>query len=187
MLVVMEGLPGAGKTTSLEYMASSGFTTIPEIVSPEPVNATEEFFMQNDLKKQRLADGAKGVAVMDRNFTSTLCYNFNHDKMFGSSNYKAIADRVERSLTIGELRQPDLYVLLVCAISTSLTRQSKSNSPVWSNDAFLKDVRLFYLSRIGQSGCPYVVINTDTHAPDEVNQIIKSEVRKQQLHIRESA
>lgn len=185
MLVVIEGLPGAGKTTALTYLSSVGFTAVPEIIGQEPSEATEEFFMQNDQRKQQLADAAGGMVVMDRNFLSTLCYNFTHDAIFGSTNYGQIADRIGRSIALGELRQPDMYIFLLCTTSTSLARQNKTNASIWSNEMFLKDMNTFYLSYIQQSGRPYVVIDTDECKPSEVLRIIQEEVEKRRISVQE--
>lgn len=170
MLVVLEGLPGAGKTTVLRHLNAAGIATINELVLPEPAVADENFFLENDRRKYDVVTGDN--TVMDRNFISTLCFNTAHDSVFHTNRRTAINQSIIDMQTAGVVWQPDLYVWLRCSVSTSLERQSKTNDPIWSNAAFLQAVDDQYRGYFAGHSIASIVINTDELSCNDVAQRI---------------
>jgi thymidylate kinase len=86
MIIVIEGIPGAGKTTVTSKLEQElGAVIIPEIIEAKidytklSVIEEEEFFLKNDIKKSKLAERAHGkneIIVIDRHYVSTLAYNY---------------------------------------------------------------------------------------------------------------
>ncbi len=85
MLVVLEGLPGAGKSTVLRKLAElDGVNVIDEVVGKEPSDAGVDFFLNNDISKHKQIMPGK-ANVMDRNYTSTLCFFYCIDHQYGTN------------------------------------------------------------------------------------------------------
>ncbi|MBC7943615.1 hypothetical protein H7X68_03910 [Candidatus Saccharibacteria bacterium] len=161
MLVVLEGLPGTGKTTAIHRLAENGYNIINEIIGSEPVGVDEEFFIRNDINKYNLIDSNR-INIMDRNFVSTLCYNYCSDKQNGTNNYNRISKKIENALGQGLLSHPDVYILLSCSVEVSKLRQNESNDTMWSKVEFLQLVDEFYTKYFDQIGRRVVKINTET-------------------------
>lgn len=79
--IALEGLPGAGKTTTAALLAaqlpqlSIEVEIVPELVFEVPAEADTSFFLANDCEKAcRLRRSAADVAVLDRYWISTAAY-----------------------------------------------------------------------------------------------------------------
>jgi thymidylate kinase len=79
-------------------------------------------------------------------------------------------------LATGQLRQPDLYILLSCSTEISIARQNKTNGPVWSNELFLENAHAFYIVYLEQTGRPYLTIDTTMNSADDVMKKIDSAI-----------
>jgi thymidylate kinase len=76
-VVAVEGLPGAGKTTMIERLASTFATTvIEEVVVDRASGPTDphDFYMANDLIKGRRMRSLTGIVLLDRYWISTAAY-----------------------------------------------------------------------------------------------------------------
>jgi len=179
MLIVFEGLPGAGKTTTISALKSLfPCSVIPEVIEPEPINADESFFIQNDINKYQLAE-QYGRCIMDRNFASTLCFNFSHDAAYGTNLYPAVSRKIHEMLEQNIVHQPDMYVYFTCSKSTSLRRQNASNNANWQDSKFLESTALFYEHFFTKQRVPTITINTDMHSVEETKIIIARSVNAQ--------
>lgn len=164
MLLVLEGLPGAGKTSAmLDAKSSFDATLIPEIIGKEPEDATEGFYVQNDIAKYCLVKGS-GMFMMDRNFTSTLAYNYSRTSPPDRYAYAEVDRRIAAALAAKTLWQPDLYLYLRCSPATSFARQKATNAAVWKDYQFLERVQHFYDEYL--LGLPNVSV-IDAGAPRE--------------------
>jgi thymidylate kinase len=190
MIVVLEGLPGVGKTTTLTNLKRHpNYRVIPEILGPEPIVAAEDFYVRNDTQKYLLAFGAQ-TAVMDRSFVSTLCYNYCSDILRGTRNYGRIARLIDNAIARGELRQPDLYIFLRCSVDECLDRQNTTNDPLWQSRECLVAAQRFYADYFARQDVPVVEIDVSRYPAAEVTRQVLAYIRdfkqqsiKEKMHV----
>lgn len=146
MLYILEGLPGAGKTSFLRKISKKeGFGTVEQIIPHNICNSKlEEYYFHSDYLKHEKAFylQRKSIVVMDRGYLSTLAYNYAFDKIFKSNNYKNIKKRFDLKSDI--FLRPCVFVYIKISVDESLIRKrrkSKDNS-IWCNKDFL-----FYMSK----------------------------------------
>lgn len=176
MLAVLEGLPGAGKSTALDFLGQSlDANVIEEIIGVEPVHADELFFVQNDIRKYDRIIYDR-VNLMDRNFISTLCCNECFDRENGTTQYPRVSALLHEAQTNGLLWQPDAYIFLDCSVATSRLRQKRSNAPIWADTSFLRRARDFYHEYFEQSEVTVITIDTEKLAVAGVATAIASAV-----------
>ena len=173
MLTVVEGLPGAGKSTVISKLNSEpNVNVIREVIDPEPNDAGLEFFLENDRKKYGEID-PNSANFMDRNFASTLCYSYCSDRLFGTDNHSRVRDAVEEGLEDGTLWHPDMYVQLTCQVATSMRRQKQTNRGHWIDERFVRETEDFYGAYFEQQATPMIAIDTDRLGVNGVAQQIK--------------
>ncbi len=142
-LIVLEGLPGSGKTSHLKYLSRRSDKVIHEIQLKVPKKASEEFFLQNDLEKYRKVP-QKGLIIMDRNYVSTLSYNFSKLLDLDFTFFKVLGWYLS-SKNQGLMWQPSFYIYIKTPVSRSLKRKKRAAPhEIWSNPAKLKMMRFFY-------------------------------------------
>lgn len=140
MLVVGQGSSGAGKTTALRGLERrlEDATYIPEIVLPFD-DAGDGFFIDNDLAKAKAAQETLGqVALVDRDFTSTLAFIAARDGI-RSETYKSIERQVVRLIKLGRMSIADTYFLFNVPFEVSAQRQPSTNHPIWLDKDFVED------------------------------------------------
>ena len=142
-LIVLEGLPGSGKTRHIEFLSKHSYKIIKEIALKPPKALGEAFFLKNDIEKYKLVP-PKGIIVMDRNYASTLAYNFS---MLLNSDF-AFFDVLRWYLSAkkyGKIWQPYSYIYIKTPIKESLKRKKRKIAhPAWSDPAKLRMMTLFY-------------------------------------------
>ena len=159
MLIILEGLPGAGKTTLGKRLARKfGGVLIPQIILPFPKNykqlasyAKEQFFMKNDLQKYKKARQClknKKLVIMDRGIFSTIAYNYALTRLKQSNTYKKVMEFYKKNRKIFNL--PQIIVYLNVSILNSLRRKKRlppkktEEASLWVNPYFLKEMKNFY-------------------------------------------
>lgn len=127
MLIVIDGHPGAGKTTLVNRLAASGVTVIAEVVdsdgrvvvdygrdvrSPEETLANMPMVLDSDLTKHRLARwlSKSGTVVMDRNYVFTMGVSLTLGMIMREEVFYAASRWFSRNRA--ELVIPDAYIVL---------------------------------------------------------------------------
>src|SRR5688572_26183689 len=110
MKIVLEGLPGAGKSTLTKILEQKLLAYIvPELTfddykedTPDNQSETsEDIYLRNDEEKCKDADEKnkkEKLVIMDRNYISTLAYNFALTKYGISDSYKRVVSWYEKEL-----------------------------------------------------------------------------------------
>lgn len=148
--VVLEGLPGSGKTTLASLLAEDGYIKIDEMLVHIAEGSDEFAYVTQDVAKvQKRAQGDK--TVMDRSFLSTLGYNYANDICSGAVNFPRIKHKVDEELASGNLKEPDLVIYLQVPLATSLARQNPENDAFWRSEAMLLHFEEYVLSYLRNS------------------------------------
>lgn len=148
MIIVLEGLPGSGKTTLSKRLSNFyDGTHVPEIVRPKTRLCNNEFYFHNDILKYQIANKNNHIlSFMDRNFLSTLAFNYSDDRISKTSNYKSVVNWLKLQKEQVILYEPDIYLYLDLSVEQSLDRQNKDNQDtMWTNRNFLIYLRKFYI------------------------------------------
>lgn len=156
MLIVLEGLPGAGKTSLLEALTSRlRAIGIPEsVLTNEAVQSTivipnrnsEHIYMLNEELKSRIAIHFRDqLVIMDRNYASTLALNYAKYKIDSDTDYVRVLDwyYAGRGDT---LAIPDLYVYLTIPVAQCNKRKNRQPSPfdIWTRPEYLEASKDYY-------------------------------------------
>lgn len=148
MLYILEGLPGAGKTSFIRRIGKKESFEIVEQVIPHNIcnSGLEEYYFYSDYLKYKKAISLqrKSTVVMDRGYLSTLAYNHTFDKLFKSNNYKNIKEKFEQK---GEIFfKPCTFLYVAVSVNESLARKERTNknNSVWCNKDFLFYMNEFY-------------------------------------------
>lgn len=151
MHIVLEGLPGSGKTTMSSLLSEQdGYTKIDEILVPIPDDSDEFAYIDHDIAKVAQRDESKKT-VMDRSYFSTLGYNYANDLCTGSVNFYRVKQRIDQELAAERLKNPDIVIYLQVSINTSLAQQNPSNAAFWRLDAMLKYSEEYVLKYLEES------------------------------------
>lgn len=159
LLIVLEGLPGTGKTTLGQKIAKKfKGIFIPQIIKKLQqkkilfhTTNREKFFLENDLMKYERAIKAlkiKKLVIMDRGIFSTLAYNYAFSKVQGENTFEFVFKWYKKHKRFFSL--PQIIFLFDIPVEISLKRKgriaskdSKENS-LWCFPPFLKLIQKFY-------------------------------------------
>lgn len=151
-VVVIEGMPSAGKTTLTNLLARLGWQTVPEYVADDgrwTATTDDGAHQRNWVIKERLLRERPGTPlVVDRNFLTSLAYAYSVRRLSGE--HHLLDERVEwlrRHLAAGFFGHPVLYCVLDLDPATSLQRRGceKPSDHPWARRAVLDELRAFYV------------------------------------------
>ncbi len=145
MIVVFEGLPASGKSFLTHEVAKVlRCDYLPEIVLPFPPVRDNHFYVQNDITKYSQAI-TKDLVICDRDYVSTLAYNFASDALHKEHCYPSLQDQITILQQDHQLGVADVYFFLALSPSGSLQRQSsKHYGNLWQDINFLELQARFY-------------------------------------------
>lgn len=146
-VIVIEGLPGTGKTTLANKFCSEGLSIIPEmfleIENEDPKD--ELFFFRNDIAKIAKGREIGGLVLVERTYPSTLAHNYSRLVLDNKTDYfyilKAFSEnKLERKIV------PDLYVYIDINVETSLLRKNRpvTQDDIWTQEKYLHSIKFFY-------------------------------------------
>lgn len=169
MLYVLEGLPGAGKTSTLNMVGKKdGFSTVEQVIPHHLCSEeAEEYYFYSDYLKYKKAIAAqkKTTVVMDRGYLSTLAYNYACDKLFKSNNYAKIKKRFKQKGNI--FFKPSIVLYIAVDVNESLSRKNRinKNSSIWCNKDFLFYMNEFYEIKMPRLNKANKIIHIDGMRP----------------------
>jgi predicted ATPase len=157
-MIVLEGMPGAGKTTAAGALTGRGLPVLGEYtdnadatiaISAHPPVDDDDAHQQNWLRKTtqcaaRLAHG--GMVYADRDWLSSLSYAYSIAAADGGALLRQRAAWAARRLRDGSLLLPGIYVIFDLDPATSLARRVsrlRGGHP-WNDPSSLQRLRDFY-------------------------------------------
>ena len=155
-VIVLEGMPGAGKTTAAEALAGQGRTVIGEYldhhggtlpVTGHPGVDDEQAHLSNWLTKhQHLSAAGPGPAFLDRDWVSALAYAYSLPGAASAHELAARARWAVGHLQAGRLAVGDTYVVFGLGVRLSLRRRASRLTPghPWSHPHGLARLARFY-------------------------------------------
>jgi thymidylate kinase len=149
-VTVVEGMPGAGKTTALAALARAGRSVLPEYTTPagdlldhnrHPHHDDENGHLANWLRKADHLRGHPGPVWVDRDWLTALAWAASTDCL------TLRADWAYRHLTAGRLIPPGRWIIMDLPPYLSLQRRAERLHPghPWSDPTVLERLRAFYL------------------------------------------
>lgn len=148
---VLEGIPGAGKTTLYQRLSKiDKIICVKQILPEEPagalVNDQSYYFTSDELKTKVLLNNIGATYVFDRYYVSTLGYCYASDACFRTNLFHTAFLWYKKGLEFRRLFQPFATILLDVDVSLSLERKNRKSlsSDPWSNKSFLQVYRHFY-------------------------------------------
>lgn len=169
--LVLEGLPGSGKTTVGQLLEQSGWIFFAEVAtilgergipigdhgdtSSDFLIFSEEVQRVREIK-QHISKGRNVVA--DSYFPTDLSFAYARYKQNQSTYYPTCLNLYLNALTAGTILMPDLYVYLDIPIKASMKRQRnrKKDDFTTLNVNILRDVRrhLSFVHQVFESEVP---------------------------------
>jgi hypothetical protein len=157
-LIVLEGMPGAGKTTLAAALAEDGATVLGEYTTPSratiplsdhPHASDGAAHDANWLRKAAQADAAlrDGLAVYaDRDWLSALAFAYSIAGADGGQLLRQRCNWARDCLGVGQLLLPHAYVIFDVAVATSLRRRAArpNGDHPWTTEGPLRRLRYFY-------------------------------------------
>jgi thymidylate kinase len=152
-LIVIEGMPGAGKTSAVAVLERRGHQVVGEYVSGRPGVDDDEAHQGNWIAKTTIAARAarSGDVFCDRDFLTSLAFACS------IADSKLLRERIAWAMThmaAGRLVVGDAYLVLDATPSLSLARRAAqlSSKHPWSRFPELERLRRFYLSPLDALG-----------------------------------
>lgn len=146
-LIVIEGMPGAGKTSAVDVLKRRGRQVVGEYVAERPGVDDDEAHQRNWIAKTAIATRLAPTSAVfcDRDFLTSLAFAYS------IADRGLLSQRVSWALThlaAGRLVVGDAYLVLDVTPLLSLARRSGrlSSSHPWSRRSELERLRRFYRS-----------------------------------------
>lgn len=152
-VVVLEGIPGAGKTTVTHMLSSDpAVETVPQILPRDPGSMRPvSYYQRSDILKTRRIRACRApMCVLDRYVYSTLSYYWAHDQRYGTRHYPALVAWYRRALSNGSLIRPDVICVLDISprVSQRRCRHRRRYDSPWTDSRFLGYVREYYQTEL---------------------------------------
>ena len=155
IVIALEGIPGAGKTTIMErlrndYGAIDGIDQILPRDLPDETITLPKILESDQLKTLSINKSLAPIIVLDRYYQSTLAYHWAYDRVFGEREFSMVQDWKEKALETKTLTVPD-YTFFI-DVDPVLSTQRKNRELVnygtkaWIRNDFLISMRQYYVN-----------------------------------------
>lgn len=186
--IAIEGIPGAGKTTSLLTLIGelpANFILLSE-TNYEPVSnwQNHSINMQTDTYHQmwtkrmdyveRVSKYNKVVFLFDRSYFSNLAFKYALDYVLGTNDFERYLN-----LFYKDLQCKKFTLLIVLDVDPEIGYQRRCTleeiTPFpWCEKKFKEAFRTFYLAELPKlTSTPIIFINTDVMTPSEIKNNLK--------------
>lgn len=188
IIIGFEGMPGAGKTSTLfELIKSYPHCILLSETNPEPGMGWETFsdsqksdyFHTNWVERMDLIthryDASQITFFLDRTFYSNLAFKYAFDKLTGSTSYKDYLEKYNEDFSKYEV---SIMFILDVEPSIGLKRRQKIDKNIpfpWGEPKFLQAFREFYQYELPKiTNTKLIYINTDTLSSIDLQKNIQS-------------
>jgi thymidylate kinase len=158
MRVVLEGLPGAGKTSHSQQLAQDfGCPLIPEWAGFSEDNWKRHnlrlpYYLANDETKEFLGNlFSERLVLFDRHYTGALAYGYALTTVRGANRstgecYEENFAWYRRCIQNKTLTPPDYVFVIEISPTASIQRQPRASAgdPIWGDIACLEAMRFYY-------------------------------------------
>lgn len=186
-LVVVEGVPGAGKTSAIAAVASGlGAATLPEIdhvthqppACPHDQDTLAEWYVDAELRRQqqlREVLRSNRIVIQDRCVLSTVAFAFARS----AAGSREARRRLLQRLTDGpKFVMPDAIIILDVDVATSLSRRRSyvddKRYRIWFDPIFLARFRRFYHRTAHRlMRCTTISFDTSAASPQMVGAVLR--------------
>ena len=147
-IIVLEGLPGSGKTSLANYFrdkyAAGKVNESLGILGKNSGN--QEAIFQDTLNKYSKAKTLLGLTIIDRGYPSLLAWDYCREKENFSYDYTEKLTWINAALKRGDLYQPAWYIYLRIPYELSFRRRPRkfSLADAWSNKKGASNCEEFY-------------------------------------------
>jgi len=162
-LIVLEGMPGAGKTTAAGTLAALGHMIVGEYTDDDsstlaihdhPGISDDDAHQRNWLRKAAQCSARLDhhqIVYADRDWLSSLSYAFSTAPADGGTLFSQRAEWAARHLADGTLLLPGTYVIFDLSPPASLARRAGGRRPghPWNQPETLDRLREFYRDPAG--------------------------------------
>lgn len=196
VIISIEGLAGAGKTTLVNHLKRQNFELLPEIMDFVPEtgviqrftidasssSSTNEWFLKIEIERLNKATQSIVSVVMDRCFISQIAYNYAKDTTYKTKTLCNLKKLMEQS----KLIVPNIIYLQMetqLSIDRMLARNKNNQKEYIQNGEpdyqydFIENNRLFYEKIIPLFKDNILVIDANETADkqtDKINEWIKN-------------
>ena len=157
MRIVFEGLPGAGKTSHVQQLASAfALPLVPEWIcftdkQWRSYALCKPFYFANDEVKEFIGRFFTSPVLFDRHYTGALAYGYALSQVHGpdpltGESYEENLSWYKHCLAQNRLCQPACVFILDISPDTSLRRQPRAQAfdPIFGDRACLEAMRTYY-------------------------------------------
>jgi len=198
--LVLEGLPGSGKTTIGQILAPRGWTYFPEIatvlgkneipIGDQGTTLTDFTVFNEEIHRMaeigKLVSNGKDVAV-DGYLPTDLSFAYARYTRHQSMCYPTLFSYYINALVQGSILKPNLYVFLDIPINTSVERQRTRNNEMLTTLSLdmLQNVtkHLDYVHEIFESDVPVIRVNA-TKLQGEITEEILSAIQRRREELK---
>lgn len=153
-LYILEGLPGAGKTSLVQLLTRGKkyIGRLPQIMPNEPfydqAMSQNFYFRSEELKTKTVVRSVKKDFVLDRYYPSTLAFYWAYDRVNKTTTYQRALRWYYLALAEKKIIKPWIVFNIDIPICVSIQRKGRvpvaNSSNMWLNVKFLSRFRQYY-------------------------------------------
>jgi len=152
-IIVIEGLPGVGKSSILNYFHKDKMVcVVKEIIPLDPgfiKSMSQSFYFNSDeLKTKAIISSDYPIYLLDRYYASTLAFYWAYDKTYKTEGYKKAYEWYVKALKECRLIKPFIVVFIRITPQVSFKRKkrvpSNGSEVPWLNKEFVKYFANYY-------------------------------------------
>lgn len=154
--IFIEGLPGAGKTTTSKILRQKGIPVARDFglaqgaedypgngTSVDEILAIDDWFIKQEAERMK-----SDIGIFDRSYLGNLTYAYAYGRLLGIDSLKPTTEKYKHAIEIGKLALPEGLVYIDIDPELSIERQhQRVNEGIplledfWRDKKFLQDLR----------------------------------------------